>query len=103
MENFEDINVGDKVILYRRFDKKVCKVDRVTKTLAVVDGQKFRKIDGYATGYRGFFSSHIERTTDEMIAKVEEEHKRNALINKIRYYPLDKLPTDVLEKVYELD
>lgn len=102
MENLEDIKIGDKVILYRRYCKKVCKVERLTKTLVIVDGEKFRKADGLSTGDRGYYSSSISRATEEMIAKVEEENKRDMLINKIRHYPLDKLSTDELEKVYEL-
>ena len=98
MDNLEDIKVGDKVVLYRRYDKKVCKIDRVTKTFVVVDGNKFRKKDGSG----GYYSAYIRRATEEMIAKVEEENKRNVLVNKIRHCPLDKLSTEVLGKVYEL-
>ena len=47
MENLEDIKVGDKVILYRRFqDRTVCKVDRLTKNFIIVEGRKYRKKDG---------------------------------------------------------
>lgn len=102
MENFEDIKVGDKVILYRRYSKKVCEVERLTKNFVIVDGDKFRKADGFSTGDRGFFSSSISRATEEMIAKVEEENKRDMIIKKIKNYPLDKLSTEELEKVYEL-
>lgn len=35
-----------------------------------------------------------------MIDKVE--NRRDFLINKISHYPLDKLSTEELEKVYEL-
>lgn len=102
MENFEDIKVGDKVILYRRYKKKVCKVERLTKTLVIVDGEKFRKADGFSTGDRGYYSSSIGRATAEMIAKVEEENRRDLLINKISRYHWSVLSTDELEKVYEL-
>lgn len=102
MENLEDIKVGDKVILYSRYCKKVCKVERLTKTLVIVNGEKFRKADGFSTGHIGYYSSSIIRATEEMIAKVEEENKRDLLINKIKSYPLDKLSTDELENVYEL-
>lgn len=102
MENLEDIKVGDKVILISRYSKKVCKVDRLTKTQIVVDGDKFRKLYGFSVGYRGWYSSVIRKASPEEIAKIEEINKRDMLIKKIKGYPLDKLSTEELEKVYEL-
>lgn len=103
MENLEDIKVGDKVILYRRFQKDlICKVERLTKNFVVVDGKKFRKRDGFNTGDHGFYPLTISRATEEEIAKIEEENKRDAIIAYIRNFHLSTLPTDVLEKVYEL-
>lgn len=103
MENLEDIKVGDKVILYCRFqDRTVCKVERLTKNFIIVEGRKFRKKDGFEAGDCGIYVSSIGRTTEQMIAEIEEEHKRYAIIEYIRNFRLSTLPTDVLEKVYEL-
>ena len=101
MENLEDIKVGDKVILYRRFqDRTVCKVERLTKNFIIVEGRKYRKKDGFEAGDCGIYVSSILRATEQMIA--EEEHKSDVLISYIRKCRLSTLPTDVLEKVYEL-
>mgnify|MGYP007117050724 CR=1 FL=1 len=103
MENLEDIKVGDKVILYSRFqDRTVCKVDRLTKNFIIVEGRKYRKKDGFEAGDCGFYASSIERATELVIAEVEEENKRYAIISYIRNCRLSLLPTDVLEKVYKL-
>lgn len=103
MENLEDIKVGDKVILYRKFQNNVVsEVERLTKNYVIVDGRKFRKKDGFEPGNVGFYSSSISRATEEMIAKVEEENMRDLLISKISHYPFSKLSTEELEEVYKL-
>lgn len=103
MENLEDIKVGDKVILYCKFQgRTVCKVERLTKNFIIVEGCKFRKKDGFEAGDCGIYVSSIGRATEQMIAEIEEEHKRYAIIEYIRNFRLSTLPTDVLEKVYEL-
>lgn len=103
MENLEDIKVGDKVILYRRFqDRTVCKVERLTKNFIIVEGRKFRKKDGFESGDCGIYVSSIGRATEQVIAEIEEENKRDAIISYIRNCRLSTLSTDVLEKVYEL-
>lgn len=103
MKNLEDIKVGDKVILYRRFqDRTVCKVERLTKNFIIVEGRKYRKNDGFETGDCGIYVSSIGRATEQMIAEIEEEHKRDVIISYIRNCRLSTLPTDVLEKVYKL-
>lgn len=99
----EEFKVGDKVILYRRFqDRTVCKVDRLTKNFIIVEGRKYRKKDGFEAGDCEFYVSSIRRATEQVIAEIEEEHKRDAIISYIRNFRLSMLPTDVLEKVYEL-
>lgn len=103
MENLEDIKVGDKVILYSRFqDRTVCKVERLTKNFIIVEGRKFRKKDGFEAGDCGIYVSSIGRATEQMIAEIEEEHKRDVIIGYIRNCRLSTLPTDVLERVYKL-
>lgn len=58
MKNLEDIKVGDKVILYRRFqDRTVCKVERLTKNFIIVEGRKYRKKDGFEAGDCEFMSA----------------------------------------------
>lgn len=102
MENLENIKVGDEVVLYIRYNKILCKVERLTKNFIIVKGRKYRKSNGFSTNGDILSSSCIYRASTEMIAKIKEENNRNILINKIRHYPLDKLSTKELEKVYEL-
>lgn len=99
MENFEDINQGDKV-LHGSF---VRTVKRVTRNYIILDNNNvFRRKDGVAPmKYVGYFP-YIVKADSELIGYIEECNKRNNLISKIRDYPLDKLSTEELEKVYEL-
>lgn len=103
MENLKNIKVGDKVILYRRFqDRIVCEVERLTKNFIIVDGRKYRKKDGFEAGDVGIYSSSIWRASEQEIAEVEEENRRDEIISYVRNCRLSTLPTEVLEKVYEL-
>ena len=103
MENLVNVKVGDKIILYRPFqDRVVCEVERLIKNFVIVDGRKYRKKDGFEAGDVGVYSSSIGLASEEMITKVEEENRRDAIIAYIRNCRLSFLSTDVLEKVYEL-
>lgn len=102
MENLEDIKVGDKVIVIRRYARRICKVERLTKTQIVVDGDKFRKSDGKSVNNYGWFSPFIRKATQELVAEVEEEEKRTKLLNEVYHTDWSKLRTDKLEEIHKL-
>ena len=80
MENFEDIKVGDEVIITDSFSKKACKVTRVTKTLIVVDNDRFNKKDGFEYGLHGYaMIPHLIRATPEALKAIMDERKRHHL------------------------
>lgn len=63
---FKDLVVGDKVVVYGKYDnKKIGVVKRVTKTLVVVNNVKYRKSNGLQTGVYGLFSGRIEIPKDD--------------------------------------
>lgn len=102
MENLENIKVGDKVIVVKRYTRHVRKVKRLTKTQIVVDDDKFRKSDGKSVNNYGWFSPFIRKATQELISEVEEEEKRTKLLYEVYHTDWNKLRTDKLEEVYKL-
>lgn len=51
MKELKDLVVGDKVVAYNKYDnRRIAIVERITKTLVVVNNIKYRKSDGFASG-----------------------------------------------------
>ena len=102
MENFEDIKVGDKVIVTNGGTKRVETVERLTKSFVSVWHRRFRKKDGIEYGGVPFERFHLCKATPEALAEIEEVQKRDNLLNKVARFRWGKLSTEELEKVYEM-
>lgn len=102
MENFEDLKVGDKVIVTNGRVERVESVRRLTKTLVFVGYKSFRKNDGREYGGRPFGTMHLRKATPEAIAEIEKEMKRNDILDKVTRFRWGILDNKTLEKVYEL-
>ena len=102
MKELKDLVVGDKVVVYDKYDnKKIGIVKRVTKTLVVVNYIKYRKSDGIAYGEPYIFSRRIEIPKDEeQIKAIELEYRKQIIIHRIHNLNLNDYPLEVLEKVY---
>ena len=99
---FKDLVVGDKVVVYGKYDnKKIGVVKRVTKTLVVVNNIKYRKSDGFTSGESYIFSRRIEIPKDEeQIKAIKLEYRKRIIIHRIHNFNLNDYPLEVLEKVY---
>lgn len=102
MKKLKDLVVGDKVVVYDRYNnRKIGIVKRVTKTLVVVNYIKYRKSDGFAYGESYIFSRRIEIPKDEeQIKAIELEYRKRIIIRRIHNFNLNDYPLEVLEKVY---
>lgn len=102
MKEYSNLQVGDKVIVYDKYDnKKIGVVKRVTKTLAVVNNVKYRNSNGIQYGVYGLFSGRIEIPKDEeQIKAIELEYRKQIIIHRIHNLNLNDYPLEVLEKVY---
>lgn len=102
MKELKDLVVGDKVVVYDKYDnKKIGIIKRVTKTLVVVNNVKYRKSNGFQTGIYGLFSGRIEIPKDEeQIKAIELEYRKRIIIHRIHNLNLNDYPLEVLEKVY---
>lgn len=102
MKELKDLVVGDKVVVYDKYDnKKIGIIKRVTKTLVVVNNVKYRKSNGLQTGIYGLFSGRIEIPKDEeQLKAIELEYRKRIIIHRIHNLNLNDYPLEVLEKVY---
>lgn len=103
MKELKDLVVGDKVVVYDRYDnKKIDVVERVTKTLVVVNNIKYRKSNGFEYGVSSYiFSRRIKIPKDEeQIKAIELEYRKRIIIHRIHNLNLNDYPLEVLEKVY---
>ncbi len=103
MNKYSNLQVGDKVIVYDKYDnKKIDVVKRVTKTLVVVNNIRYRKSNGFEYGASSYIlSRRIEIPKDEeQIKAIELEYRKRIIIHRIHNLNLNDYPLEVLEKVY---
>lgn len=51
MSKLEELKVGDEVVVTESTTKRIAKIERVTKLYLVVDGVRYNRRHGWATGY----------------------------------------------------
>lgn len=102
MKEFKDLVVGDKVVVYDKYDnRRIAIVERITKTLVVVNNIKYRKSDGFASGESYISSCRIKIPKDEeQIKAIKLEYRKRIIIRRIHNLNLNDYPLEVLEKVY---
>lgn len=99
------LEVGDKVCVSSGYIlAHILTVERVTKTLAIAGGQKFkREYDGKWICFQGYAASWLaEIATPAIIAKINERDKRTRLIQKIQSSVLTTLSTEDLQQIASL-
>lgn len=101
MKELKDLVAGDKVVVYDECNnRRIAIVERITKTLVVVNNIKYRKSNGFKYGVSSFIFSHrIERPKDEeQIKEIELEYRKRIIIHRIHNFNLYDYPLEVLEK-----
>ncbi len=75
MKTLNDVEVGDLLILNRRMDRQVVKVERTTKTQIIIGRcDKYRKDDGSFIGGTSFSYNYLSIPKD---GEIEEIRKLN--------------------------
>lgn len=101
MKELKDLVVGDKVVVYDKYDnKKIGIIKRVTKTLVVVNNIKYRKSNGFQYGVSSYILfGRIEIPKDEeQIKVIELEYRKRIIIHRIHNFNLNDYPLEVLKK-----
>lgn len=116
MSVFDDIEVGQQVVIYSPYNRQelqVYTVEKVTQTQITVNGKRYRKSDGHELGSHSFghyietkHYPHYGLMTPEEAAKENiergKELKRQRLANKIRGVTFRDKSYEVLVKVAKL-
>lgn len=101
----KNLKVGDYVIVSPHYGAdKVSKVEKISKAIIVVDGQKYNMETGYQIGRGLFFRSVLTEACPKKIkeiSKIEKINKIKYSINKfVEEMNKDKFSLDDIKKVY---
>lgn len=110
MENFDNIKVGDKVIVNTNWGLHVKEVTHVTPKRFKVDTYTFNKCDGTEYG-NGFGLTICLHVNDERVAEVARQEEfakmrrilRNVNVNSYNYEQTKKLYNFMLENSLVID
>lgn len=104
MKELKDLVAGDKVVVFDRYDnRRIAIVERITKTLVVVNNIKYRKSNGFQFGVSSYILSRrieIPKDEEQQIKAIELEYRKRIIIHRIHNLNLNDYPLEVLEKVY---
>ena len=103
MENFDNIKVGDKVIVHTRWHGDLIEtVKKVAKTTFSTDSATFYKNTGWQRGGDTWTPKRAELATEERAAEVMKAQRKVRLANYLRGFDFYSLPIEKLEEIYNL-
>ena len=102
MKELKDLVAGDEVLVIGTFNRRIAKVDKVTKTQIIVNNARFRRDSGCQFGSDRWNVRRISVPTEKEISDVKEENLRKILINTISSFDFKLLSTDELKQVYNI-
>ena len=106
MADFENVKIGDKVIIKHHYaGNSIATVKKVNKITFVADcgnyDMTFMKSSGREKG-ETWTPAYAYPATEEMIEKVRKENKKANYIHAIHGCRFEDLSYDVLEQIYNL-
>ena len=102
MKELKDLVAGDEVLVIGTFNRRIAKVDKVTKTQIIANYARFRRDSGWQCGSDNWDRKSISVPTEKEISDVKEENIRKILINTISSFNFERLSTDELKQVYNI-
>ena len=102
MKELKDLVAGDEVLVIGTFNRRIAKVDKVTKTQIIIDNARFRRDSGWQCGSDRWNVRRISVPTEKEISDIKEENLRKILINTISSFNFERLSTDELKQVYNI-
>ena len=99
-EWLKSLKYGDTVIVKSRYNDRVGIVDRVTKTMIIINsGERFRRNDGERVGANVWNLSNITQADADKVKAIASRKKKEKLINSIKSFDISKLDLYTLEKL----
>ena len=104
MEKFDDIKVGEKLIMSRLwYDPQVVTVEKVTKATFTANGIVFNKNTGSQRGAHDSYSYwQVSRAAEERLAQVERESVTKKYASYLKNFDYSTLPLETLKEIYKL-
>ena len=102
MKELKDLVAGDEVLVIGTFNRRIAKVDKVTKTQIIVNNARFRRDSGCQFGSDRWNVRRISVPTEKEISDVKEENLRKILIHTISSFDFERLSTNELKQVYNI-
>lgn len=104
MEKFDDIKVGDRLIMSRLwYDSQVGIVEKVTKATFTIKGIVFNKDGGKQRGAHDSYSYwYVRKGTEEELANVERNATTKKYADYLKNFDYSKLPLEKLQEIYNL-
>lgn len=94
-----DIKVGDKVLISSRYTLVLRKVNKITKTMIVLDGgMRFRK-DGWLVGDNTWSTTHLIECTDENMKIYYRQFHTREIETMVANHVLEHLSIDELRTI----
>lgn len=102
MDNFEDIKVGDSVIVHGFGDSlKLAKVTDVNKSTFKADGRLYNKKDGDARGRERYDINYCTKATPELISEINRKKEVSGMIRYLNAANYANLNYETLKRVYD--
>lgn len=107
MSEFQDLKAGDEVVLLSgRFGDtrySLEKIERVTKTLIIINGDRYRRADGRQTG-ESWHKNYLKMPTEEMLNKVKCYERlvvKRDIIKSFREFNFNKFSLEQLQQIQQ--
>lgn len=102
IETLYDLQPGDEVLLTSRHNAYIVIVEKVTPTIVVCNGAKFRKASGLVMPYTPWNNSYIQVLTPELRQAYLYNQQKKEYIQSIRQANLDELPMNIITQIHQL-
>ena len=102
MKELKDLVAGDEVLVIGTFNRRIAKVDKVTKTKIVIDNARSRRDSGWQCGSDRWNVRRISVPTLKEISDFKEENFRKELLYAISSFDFERLSTNELKQVYNI-
>jgi hypothetical protein len=101
-ENFENIKVGDWVVIHSRYGDTVEEVKKVNKATFSAGGVLFYKRHGWERSGDPWNHRWAELGTPKKLSKVRKEEKTRNMVNYLMNFPYSNLDYETLEQVFDI-
>lgn len=100
---YKNLIVGDKVLIRKQWGLIVQRVEKLTKTMIVIDdGSRFRRDSGSEVGATAWSWKSLEEATDESIKEIKKVNRKRGLVKILKNVNYSNMTLEALEEIYKL-